>query len=72
MAASPQFKVYDSIGEYQASTKRPEEAGAVVSLLGNGATIRHGHNKIVWHEGQESQPAWESFDFLAETVYNRI
>ena len=55
MAATPRFKIYDSTGEYQAATKRPEEAAAVVALLGEGATIRTAHSKksIVWNEGLE-------------------
>lgn len=39
MAATPRFKIFDADGEYQAATKRPEEAAAVVALLGEGATI---------------------------------
>ena len=73
MAATPRFKVFDSEGVYQAACKRPEEAAAVVALLGQGATIRDGHTKkdIVWHEGAEDQTAGESYDFVASKVYER-
>ncbi len=73
MASTPRFKIFDRDGEYQAATKRPEEAAAVVSLLGEGATIRNGHanNRTVWREGSEAQPAGESYDFVAKTVYER-
>ena len=72
MGSTPRFKVYDADGVYQAATKRPEEAGAVVSLLGNGATIRDGHSYTVWTEGMEPCSASESYDVVAETVYSRI
>ena len=73
MATSPRFKIFDADGEYQASTKRAEEAAAVVVLLGTGATIRDGHSQknTVWTEGSEMQPAGESYDFVAKTVYER-
>jgi hypothetical protein len=68
MASSPQLKVYRN-GEYVASCKYAEDAAAIVGLSG---TIRIGHNKIIWHEGNESQPASESYDFVAETIRKRI
>ena len=71
MASTPRFKVYDADGVYQAATKRPEEAAAVIVLLGEGATIRAGHTQVVWHEGKEEQTASESYDFVASTVYKR-
>ena len=73
MAATPRFKVYDSNGEYQAATKRPEEAAAVVALLGEGSTIRTEHSKksIVWSEGKEECLAGDSYDVVAQTVYER-
>lgn len=74
MAASPKLKVYNASGEYVASCKYPSDAAALVSLYGDGATIRHGHRKTdaVWTEGAESQPAGESYDFVAETVHARL
>lgn len=72
MAGAPRFKVYSRDGEYVAATKRPEEAGAVVSMLGNGATIRDGHSpkRIVWTEGVDGHDG-ASYDVIAETVYAR-
>ncbi len=71
MAAAPRFKVYDSHGEYQAACKEIEAAAALMSVYGDGSTIRVDHRLIVWREGYESQPAGESYDFVAETVYQR-
>ena len=54
MAASPQYKVYTANGEYEAACKSVKAAAAVVTFLGEGATIRAGHRKrdIVWTEGE--------------------
>jgi len=72
MAGAQRFKVYSRDGEYLAATKRPEEAGAVVSMLGDGATIRDGHSpkRIVWTEGVDGQEG-NSYDVIAEVVYAR-
>ncbi|MDE2103300.1 MAG: hypothetical protein KGL39_39030 [Patescibacteria group bacterium] len=72
MAASPGYKVYDKHGVYQAACKEPEAAGALVSLYGEGSTIRHGHSLVVWREGAEAIPAGESYDTVALTVRQRI
>lgn len=72
MAASPQFKVYNARGEYMAATKEPEAAGALISLYGDGSTIRYGHTWVLWTEGQEEVPANESYDTVATTVYSRL
>lgn len=40
MAGAPRFKVFDKYGEYLAACKRPEEAAAIVALLGNGQVPR--------------------------------
>ena len=71
MAASPKYKVYTADNEYIASVKYPDIAGALVSVLGEGSTIRIEHKRIVWTEGKEAQPAGESYDFVAEVVYAR-
>jgi hypothetical protein len=74
MAGSPQFKVYDSAGTYQAATKTPEQAAAVIAGVGfEGWTIRDGHSPraVLWTEGAEEFPASESFDRLAELVLDR-
>jgi hypothetical protein len=71
MASTPQFKIYDSAGVYQAACKEIEAAAVLITFYGTGATIRDGHSRIVWAEGHESQSAYESLDFVAETVNNR-
>lgn len=74
MAATPKLKVFNAKGEYIAACKHPEDAAAIVNIRGDGSTIRDGHGKsdIVWTEGAESKPAGESYDFVAETVFDRI
>jgi hypothetical protein len=71
MAASPKFKVYDAQGEYQAACKRPEEAACLVTFLGDGATVRLEHRRVVWTEGSEAQPAAESYDKAAAIMLQR-
>ena len=76
MAGSPMFKVYDASGVYQACTKRPEEAAAVVGLLGDGATIKYGHRYVVWIQGPFSErgdgDAAESYDNAAAVIWSRV
>ena len=72
MAAAPQYKIYTASGEYVAACKHPNDAGAIINLYGDGATIRNGHKMIVWREGHEAQPAGDSYDFVAETVFDRL
>lgn len=59
MASTPRFKVYDADNVYQAACKRPEEAGALMALLGPGSSIRDGHTKaaILWLEVRVL-PSW--------------
>ena len=66
MAASPQWKVYAADGEYRAACKYVQDAGPLLAALGNGATLRSGHNKrdTVWTEGQDGLAA-ESYDEVA-------
>lgn len=71
MAASPRWKVYSADIEYRAACKYVEDAAALVAMLGDGATIRAGHRRIVWTEGQEAQPAAESYDFVYSVVHKR-
>lgn len=74
MAASPQWKVYNSAGEYVAACKHVADAAALVALYGDGATIRGGHSRSLtfWHEGAEHQPAGESYDHVADVVAARV
>lgn len=66
MAASPKYKVYSNKNEYVASCKYAEDAAAIVSMRGDGTTIRLGHSVVLWTEGQENLPAGESYDNVAE------
>lgn len=67
------IKVYDVSGNFLASCVDAGSAAAVVSLAGDGATIRNGHAKknVIWAEGSEAQPAAESYDFVALTIHDR-
>jgi hypothetical protein len=72
MAAAPQFKVYAPGRGYVASCKYVEDAAAIVSLHGAGTTIRFAHRQILWHEGHEAFEASESYDRVAQVVYQRL
>jgi hypothetical protein len=73
MARSPEFKIYDAAGEYQAACKEPELAAAVVAVLGEGSTIRHGHlsKDIVWTEGKDGHAA-ESYDLTRDRILETL
>jgi len=67
----PNWKVYGPNGEFEASTKRPETAAAIVALLGDGSIIKWRHKLVVWREGLEDQAAADSYDFVAITCHRR-
>ena len=73
MAHSPEYKVYDREGTYQAACKEIEAAAALMGFYGDGATIRRGHAKslTVWREGHEVQKAMESYDLVADVAADR-
>ena len=73
MAGTPRFKVYAADGEYRAAFKYPEDAAALIAMLGDGSTIRDGHDRrdIAWNEGREAQPASESYDYVEQVVRER-
>lgn len=74
MGASPGWKVFTARGEYEAACKSAETAAAVVSMLGEGATIRAGHAKrlTVWTEGADADGiAADSYDETAEVCCAR-
>ena len=71
MASTPEWKVYTQSNEYVAACKYVEDAAAIIAAYGNGSTIRAGHREVVWREGEESQPAAESYDFVRITVTRR-
>lgn len=81
MAASPQWKVYDSAKKYQAACHDIEAAAILVTFYADndespGATIRLGHGLIVWTEGPAhlgyDGRAADSYDEVAERAENRI
>ena len=73
MSGTPQIKVFDGQNNYQAACKEVAAAAILVEFYGEGATIRFGHAKadIVWTEGQEDQPATESYDHVGEVTEQR-
>jgi hypothetical protein len=71
MAGTPVFKVYDADGTYQASCKEPEACAALMSFYGIGATIRYGHGRTLWTEGETGRAA-ESYDIVASTVWSNL
>ena len=73
MAASPQWKIYDSGGVYQAAAKESVLAAAIVCVRGDGSTVRHGHNLICWTEGVGSDgEAYASYDDAADLMERRL
>ena len=71
MGASPQFKIYTGDNRYIGCMKEIEDCAAVIALRGEG-TIRLGHSWVLWREDSESQPAGDSFDFVAEVCHQRL
>ena len=71
MGSSPQWKVYNAVGTYQAACKEIEAAAALVGFYGDGSTIKHGHGKTVWTEGVDGF-AYESYDKVALIANERI
>ncbi len=67
MAGSPNWKIFDDKGKYQAACKEPEAAACLMNFYGDGSTIRYGHQKrdIAWTEGVDGH-AFESYDEVAE------
>jgi hypothetical protein len=73
MAGSPIYKVYDAEGVYQGCAKHPSMAAAMIAMTSApGQTIRFGHSFVVWREGSEEIEAGESFDQVAQTVFERV
>jgi hypothetical protein len=64
------WKVYKGT-ELVASTKYAEEAAAVVSLSGDGGTVKR-DGRVVWREGKEQMSAGDSYDFATEVMHNRV
>lgn len=72
MAATPEFKVYNPMGEYVAACKHPADAAAIVAAYGDGAEVRLGHGIVLWHEGAEDEQAGNSYDIVSNTCYERV
>ena len=73
MASSPQIKVYDANGKYMASCKEVAGASLLMSLYGDGSTIRIGHRTIVWTQGEDADgDASQSYDGTAELIRTRV
>lgn len=68
MAASPQWKVYDSEKIYRGCTKEPEAAAVLAEFYGEGATVRYGHSRVVWTAGTDKSDSW---DDVAATMHAR-
>ena len=70
MSGTPQIKVFDHNGMYQAACKEIAAAAILVEFYGEGSTIRFGHAKadIVWTEGQEGQSATENYDYVEKVA----
>jgi hypothetical protein len=72
MAASPAWKVYTRRGEYIAAVRAPEYGAMILAGIGeDGTTIRLGHDRITWIEGQEPEPASESYDMVGDVCRER-
>ena len=82
MATSPQWKVYDATGTYQAACHDIEAAAILATFYSDnsevspGATIRLGHRLIVWTEGPTEDGCdgrgTDSYDEVAERAEERI
>lgn len=72
MAASPKYKCYDHHGVYQASVKDLVLAGAIMAVLGYGATVRIGHRKqdCIYQEGMCGDSG-VSYDAVASWALNQ-
>ena len=69
MAASPEWKVYDPAGVYQAACKDIAAAACLVSFYGQESTIRWGHHRTVWTEGKDGIAA-ESYDATHDHIFD--
>jgi len=72
MAASPEFKVYDSSGKYQAACKEIAAAVSLMGLYGEGSTIRHRHGFIAWTEGKDGDSMALGYDAAEKLILDRL
>lgn len=71
MAKSPDYKVYDADGNYQAAVKSAALGVVLAGFLGEGATVRYGHKRVVWVEGAEDTTATDSYDEATSLIIKR-
>ena len=71
MASSPDYKVYDADGKYQAACKDAVHAVVLAEFIGCGASIRWHHKYTVWTVGTP-QSVNKSYDDAENTVADRI
>lgn len=66
--------IYARSGDCVASCSDTAGAAALAAFYGPGTEIRNGHAKkrVVWNEGEEEQPAAESYDFVADVIAERV
>jgi hypothetical protein len=64
------MKIYTAQGDYVASCVDTGCAAALMSMLGDGATIRNGHTlkHTLWREGSETHSAAESYDYVTARI----
>ena len=72
MAASPELKVYDSTGKYQAACKEIAAAVSLMGLYGEGSTIRHRHGFVAWTEGKDGDSMALGYDQAEKLILDRI
>ncbi len=70
MAATPYYKCTTPEHGYCASFKYIEDA-AQFAATHDGCQIRSRWGTLLWHEGKETQSAFESFDHVAEVAASR-
>ena len=70
MAASPDFKIY-RYGTYVAACKHPEDAACLIGMS-SASVVKYRHQQVIWREGQEDQPAGDSWDHAAAVMLSRI
>lgn len=72
MARSPRWKVYTNEGEYIASCKYLDDAGAIVGAhCTTGYTIRDGHHTTIFTQGVDGD-ASDSYDAPWVTHQRRL
>lgn len=74
MSGTPRFKLYDPDGSYVAAFKYPEDAAVLLGVYGAGAKLRDrwSNSRVVWREGEELTGAADSYDTVAEIVWQRV